>query len=212
MKRYRDCALLCIENQSANQLMSIVEQKSIIKGYKVVRASSLVNNDTLGVRIKVDGLPVSNLVIGLESENNGVEIFNIVPLPESEVSHIDQETYNNLLDAFTNDVFQSISKEYGNRIVSNTEDYTIKDIIPKSFEKLNKWLDNYPLSAHQCDTYRWYDFIISLHETGEHLSGDDLGKYVKEEYGWNDDDINRIERRLESHLGLLNYYDANKRS
>ena len=202
--------LLCTENQSPDQLMNIIEKISIDKGYKVKRATSLVNNDTLIVNIKFTGFPISRMVISENIDKKGVSIINIVPSTESGVYHIEQETYNSLLDVFKDDVFQSISDKYGNLIESNKEDYTIQELIPKSFEKLNIWLNNYPLSAHQFDTNRWYDFVISLHKNGETLYSEDLGKYIKEEYGWKDDDIDRIELRLESHLDLLEYYDNNR--
>ena len=210
MKRYRDCTILCNKNQNTEQLMQEVETISISKGYKVERTSSLVNNDTLLVNIKIKGLPASTIVLGVYSEGKGVSILNIVPLPESGVSHIDIETYNKILDIFKDDVFQDIHNKHYNSIETNKEDYTIQETIPKSFEKLNRWLNGYPLSSHQFDTNRWYDFVIALHKSGESLPLDALGNYVKERYRWKEDDITKMELRLESHLDLLEYYDNNR--
>ena len=210
MKRYRDCTIVCNKNQNTWQLMQEVENTIISKGYKFERTSSLVNNDTLLVKIKANGLPASNKVLGVFSEGKGVSILNIVPLPESGVSHIDIETYNKILDLFKDDVFQDIQNRQNNSIETNTEDYTIQEIIPKSFDKLNRWLNGYPLSSHQLDTNRWYDFVIALHATGESLPLDTLGKYVEERYGWEEKDISKMELRLESHLDLLEYYDNNR--
>lgn len=210
MKRYRDCTILCNKNQNTEQLMQEVETISISKGYKVERTSSLVNNDTLLVNIKIKGLPASTIVLGVYSEGKGVSILNIVPLPESGVSHIDIETYNKILDIFKDDVFQDIHNKHYNSIETNKEDYTIQEIIPKSFEKLNRWLNGYPLSSHQFDTNSWYDFVIALHKSGESLPLDILGNYVKERYRWKEDDITKMELRLESHLDLLEYYDNNR--
>lgn len=210
MKRYRDCTILCNKNQNTEQLMQEVETTSISKGYKVERTSSIVNNDTLLVNIKIKGFPASTIVLGVYSEGKGVSILNIVPLPESGVSQIDIETYNKILDMFKDDVFQDIQNRLYNSIETNKEDYTIQDIIPKSFEKLDIWLNGFPLSSHQLDTNRWYDFVIALHKSGESLSLDTLGNYVKERYRWNDKDITKMELRLESHLDLLEYYDNNR--
>ena len=210
MKRYRDCTILCNKNQNAEQLMQEVETTSISKGYKVERTSSLVNNDALLVTIKINGLPASTIVLGVYSEGKGVSILNIVPLTESGVSHIDIETYNKILDIFKDDVFQEIHNRHYNSIETNKEDYTIQETIPKSFEKLNRWLNGYPLSSHQFDTNRWYDFVIALHKSGESLPLDTLGNYVKERYRWKEDDITKMELRLESHLDLLEYYDLNR--
>lgn len=210
MKRYRDCTILCNKNQNTEQLMQEVETTSISKGYKVERTSSIVNNDTLLVNIKIKGFPASNIVLGVYSEGKGVSILNIVPLPESGVSQIDIETYNKILDIFKDDVFLDIQNRLYNSIETNKEDYTIQDIIPKSFEKLDLWLNGFPLSSHQLDTNRWYDFVIALHKSGESLSLDTLGNYVKERYRWSEADITKMELRLESHLDLLEYYDNNR--
>lgn len=210
MKRYRDCTILCNKNQNTEQLMQEVETTSISKGYKVERTSSLVNNDALLVTIKIKGLPASTIVLGVYSEGKGVSILNIVPLTESGVSHIDIETYNKLLDIFKDDVFQEIHNRHYNSIETNKEDYTIQEIIPKSFGKLNQWLNGYPLSFHPSDINRWYDFVISLHKTGEILSLDILGQYVKERCGWSEEDITKMELRLESQLSLLEYYDEHR--
>ena len=210
MKRYRDCTILCNKNQNTEQLMQEVETISISKGYKVERTSSLVNNDTLLVNIKIKGLPASTIVLGVYSEGKGVSILNIVPLPESGVSHIDIETYNKILDIFKDDVFQDIHNKHYNSIETNKEDYTIQETIPKSFEKLNRWLNGYPLSSHQFDTNMWYDFVIAFDNSGAPLPLDTLGNYVKERYRWKEDDITKMELRLESHLDLLEYYDNNR--
>ena len=210
MKRYRDCTILCNKNQNTEQLMQEVETTSISKGYKVERTSSLVNNDALLVTIKIKGLPASTIVLGVYSEGKGVSILNIVPLTESGVSHIDIETYNKILDIFKDDVFQEIHNRHYNSIETNKEDYTIQQIIPKSFDKLNQWLNGYPLSSHQFDTNRWYDFVIALHKSGESLPLDTLEKYVKERCRWKEEDITKMELRLESHLDLLEYYDLNR--
>ena len=210
MKRYRDCTILCNQNQKTEQLMLEIKNTIISKGYKAERISSLVNNDTLLVNIQIKGLPASTIVLGAYSEGKGVSILNIVPLPESGVSHIDIETYNKILDVFKEDVFQEIHNRHNNSIETNNEDYTIQEIIPKSFEMLDRWLNGYPLSSHQLDTNRWYDFVIALHNSGESLPLDTLGNYVKERYRWKEEDITKMELRLESHLDLLEYYDNNR--
>lgn len=210
MKRYRDCMLVCNKNQNPEQLLQEVENTTVSKGYQIERTSSLVNNDTLHVKIKANGLPVSNMVLGVHSGEEGVSILNIVPLPESGVYHIDIETYNKILDLFMNDVFQDIHNRQSNSIKTNKEDYTIQEIIPKSFEKLNRWLNGFPLSSNQFDTNRWYDFVIALHKSGESLPLDTLGKYIEERYRWEEEDITKMELRLESHLDLLEYYDNNR--
>lgn len=207
MKRYRDCILVCNRNQSIEQLLQEVENITIAKGYKVKRTSSIVNNDTILVTIHVNNLPASMMVLGINSDKTGVSILNIVPLPESGISQIDIETYNKILDLFKNDVFADIHNTHHNDIKTNNEDFIIQEIIPISYDYLNIWLNGYPLSSHQLDTNRWYDFVISLHKTKESLPLDILGEYIEARCAWNDEDITKIQLRLESQLELLEYYD-----
>lgn len=207
MKRYRDCTLVCNDNQTPEQLLDLVENVALTKGYKVVHNTSIVNSSTLLIKLVSKDLPASNIVLGINKSVNGVSIINIVPLVDSGVTHINIETYNQILELFKDDVFQKVKEDNNNLIVTNNEDYTIQEIIPRSFNRLDSWLNGYPLSFHPSDINRWYDFVISLHKTGEFLSLDILGQYVKERCGWSEEDITKMELRLESQLSLLEYYD-----
>ena len=167
----------------------------------------MANNDTLAVYIKEQGFPYSRLVMSRFFKEDSISITNIVPMPESGTSHIDCTTYNQMLDLFRANVFRYIKDEYGNEIVENSEDYTIQEIIPTSFDALNTWLNAYPLSGHPLDTKRWNKFVVTLHESGEKLSSDDFEKYIKENYNWEEDTLSKFSIRLESELELLRYYD-----
>ena len=210
MKRYKDCALICNEDQQPLELLDIVMQVAEAKGYKVNRYSSFSDRDTLAVYIREQGFPYSRLIICVNAEAQEVSVVNIVPMPESGISHIDCVEYNLLLDRFRDKVFASINSLSGNTIRENTEDYTIKDIIPLSFDALNAWLNGFPLSAHPMDTNRWYAFIVALHSNNEYISTEDFGKYIREEYGWSDEDVEEFSLKLEAQIGLLEYYDRHR--
>lgn len=207
MKRYKDCELKCIDGQSPDELLDVIEQVSISKGYELKRYSTMGDNDTIGVYLKEDGFPFSRLVMSRFFKENSISITNIVPMPESGTSHIDCTTYNKMLDLFRDDVFDFIKEKYGNEIVENNEDYTIQEIIPTSYNTLNAWLSAYPLSGHPLDTKRWYAFVVSLHRSGEELSLDDFENYIKENYNWEDKVLRAFSIKLESELELLSYYD-----
>lgn len=202
--------LVCNDNQTVEDLMEIVAQVSIEKGYAISRQSSFVNNDTIIVKLIKEGFPQSRLILGYYSEKHGVSVLNIVPTTESGVSEIDCDTYNELLDMYKSDVFGYISDNKNNEIEENLGIYTIEELIPKSFEKLNNWLNAYPLSSHQLDINRWYDFVIALHQNEENLPADVLVQYLQEEYSWDEKNVEKIALRLESNLSLLDYYDHNK--
>lgn len=212
MKRYKDCMLVCNENQTIENLMESIKQVLIDKGYEYSTQSSSINKATIVVQIKLEDYPQSRLILGYYSEKRGVSILNIIPKIESGDSRLDYDTYNHILDSFKDDVFLYIQNLNKNTIDENSANYTMEDIIPLSFEKLNSWLKGYPLSTHQYDTNRWYDFVISLHQSGEELSTGILAQYLSEEYNWTEEDVAKIELRLESHLSLLEYYDNYRRN
>lgn len=208
MKRYKDCSLVCNEKQSPGDLLDIIMQVSEGEGYKVDRYSSLGNNDTLAVYVQEKDLIYSRVI--LCTKDNFVSIINIVPMPESGVSHIVISEYNKLLNYYRDRVFREIAQKYGNKIKENTEDYTLSETIPLSFKTLEIWLDNFPLSGHPLDEQRWFDFVIALHKNNETISISDFEKYLEEEQGWDGIDIEEFSLKLISQLELLAYYDKRR--
>lgn len=210
MKRYKECALVCNKNQQPEELLDIVMQVSEKKGYKIDRYSSIGKRDSLAVYLIEVGLPYSRLIVHISADKDIVSVVNIVPMPESGVSHLSIVEYNRLLDTFRDKVFGQINQQWGNIIKENSEDYEISEIIPLSFVKLDTWLSNYPLSAHPLDRERWYDFVIALHTNKEHLSLNDFEEYIKENYEWEEKVVEEFSLKLESQLELLEYYDKHR--
>lgn len=208
MKRYKDCSLLCNKTQNSGELLNIILQVSEDEGYKVDRYSSLGNNDTLAVYVQEKELIYSRVI--LCAKDNSVAIINIVPMSESGVSHIKLGDYNKILDYFRDKIFIKISEEYGNKIKENSEDYTLSEIIPKSYPVLETWLNNFPLSGHPLDEERWFDFVISLHENNETLPVSDFETFLFDEQGWDGLDIDVFSLKLTSQLELLAYYDKRR--
>lgn len=208
MKRYKDCTLHCTENQTPCELLDIVMEESKTQSFLTERYSTLDIRDTLAVYIQEEKFPYSRLIICTDTNKNGVSIVNIVPMPESGISHIDYSEYNKILDYFRDKVFYKIINDSHNHISENTEDFNIEEVIPYSFSKLNTWLSNFPLSGHPLDERRWYDFVISLHKNNEDLSIDVFKKYLQEKYNWEEDVVESFALKLESQLDLLDYYDS----
>lgn len=107
-------------------------------------------------------------------------------------------------------MLDGLSEDGKFNIEETSEDYTIEDIIPKSYPAIKRWLDGSPLSGHPHDLHRWYDFVICLHRNEEQISLDTFGKYLKEACKWDDETIDEWELKLESHLDLLEYYDEHR--
>lgn len=207
MKRYRDCIIECRNNQEVIELLNIIEVESRKSVAKVERYNSFSESDSLAIYVEYDGLPYSKVVICTLLHKTAVSIANIVPMPQSGVSHIEPVIYNQILEKFILEILQPIQDKTSYVVTTNKEDYTIQEIIPKSFPLLHQWISAYPLSCHQFDTHRWFEFIISLHKNQEELSLETFGSYLKEECQWQDDIIDNLELKLGYSLDLLGYYD-----
>ena len=96
MKRYKDCTLHCTENQTPCELLDIVMEESKTQSFLTERYSTLDIKDTLAVYIQEEKFPYSRLIICTDTNKNGVSIVNIVPMPESGISHIDYSEYNKI--------------------------------------------------------------------------------------------------------------------
>ena len=126
MKRYKDCTLHCTENQTPCELLDIVMEESKTQSFLTERYSTLDIKDTLAVYIQEEKFPYSRLIICTDTNKNGVSIVNIVPMPESGISHIDYSEYNKILDYFRDKVFYKIINDSHNHISENTEDFNIE--------------------------------------------------------------------------------------
>ena len=208
MKRFKDCELFCLQNQKPHELLDIVMQISKEKGYEIDRYSTFRDNDTLAVYAKNEKSPYSRIIICTKDEANVVKIVNIVPLPESGFSQIEPSEYNKILRIFRDSVFVEIANRDGNVINETPENYTINDIIPLSAPVLHVWLGGYPLSRHPLDEIRWYDFVIALHRNKEHLSSEVFENFIRENYHWDENDIEEFSSKLVSQLDLLEYYEG----
>lgn len=210
MKRYKDCSLICNDNQQPIELLELVMKVSQRKGYKVERYSTMLPNDTIAVFTKEEDLPSSRLIICTVEESHCVSIVNIVPNSESGIFHIECGEYNLILDSYKDKVFVSINESFGNQIDENSEDYNLEELIPFSFPALKSWLNMYPLSGHSDDEKRWFAFVVALHVNKEELSLSDFEKYLEENYGWAEKVIESFSIKLSSQLELLEYYDTHR--
>ena len=206
MKRFKDCAILCNPGQSVSKLLLAIEERCI-KLYDVEKLTAFNIDDTLSVTFDKGEFPICRLILLASEEENSVKIVNIVPSQKSGLSSLEMDLYNRILDVFRDDIFIPIEEAFGNKIQETKADYTIEDVIPESSYLLKRWLNAYPLSGHKLDQERWFDFLISLNRNDEYLSLDDFSKYIKENYSWQEEDIEKFELKLEEELALLEYYN-----
>lgn len=210
MKRFKDCTISCIQDQSLSDLLLVIKDQCIASSYNVEVYTTFGTNDTISVIFDKEGFPICRLILVASQEERSIKIVNIVPSQKSGLSSLGMDLYNQILDAFRDDVFIPIGESFGNVIEETNADYTIEEVIPKSYQSLKIWLNAYPLSGHQYDQERWFNFLISLINNDEYLSLDDFSKYIKENYSWHEEDIEKFELKLEEELALLKYYKNGK--
>lgn len=207
MKRYKNCALLCTQGQTAMDLLSLVKEVCENTQYKVFCKKTWHDNDTLEILAEKPGMTSSMILMIAKEEEKKVEVVNILPSKKSSKYRLEIEEYNSILNQFRDDVFVQMPN---NKIEENKENYTIEDLIPKTSEKLKSWLRAFPLSGHPSDEKRWYDFLISLKNNGENLCISDLSKYIEENYNWSAEDLQSVLVKYEEQIDLLDYYDEHR--
>lgn len=222
MKRYRDYSIKCNSSEEARALLETIVEKCktdypnyqtmILKDEIKKSIPSQELNKMNWIISNVKNLPKSQIVLlNPDYENTKVSIVNIVPTKDSGYRDLSEEKYNKILDHFTEEVIEDICRDNAKyKIETNSEDYEFKDLIPNSFNKLNTWINAFPLSSHPNDTKRWFDFVISLHQNNdeEDFSIIDFKKWIEETKKWNEEVIIDFSIKLEEQLDLLKYYDG----
>lgn len=211
MKRYRDCVVHFNNAMEVTSFMKSIKSKALSMNIETVEnRSSVVGSDidSLDFRIKSNKLPMSRVIIlSYKCYRPRIEVANIIPTQASGVTNLNVSTYNEILDIFIDKILSPVCKEFGVRYESNNEQYSIKEYIPKSFEKLDQWLNGFPLSCHPMDEERWFDFIVALVKNGEELSISTFEEYIAEtQKSWTRNDIECFSEKLEYSIRLLKYY------
>ena len=211
MKRYRDCIVALKNAKEVASFMKSIKSAALSMEFKIIEDStSLIgsNVDNLDLQIKFDKLPMSRVIVCAFSDDNPrIEVVNIVPAQASGISELDVSTYNMILDLFIEQILSPVCSTYGVKYESSNEHYSIKEYIPKSFDKLDLWLKGFPISCHPSDDKRWFDFIVALVKNGEDLSVSTFEEYIAEtQNSWMRSDIERFSEKLVYGVKLLKYY------
>jgi hypothetical protein len=200
MERFRDYK---ITFKSEVRLNIFLEQlKSKLKnGVGFTLGDNNGDNNLIVAYCNLKAFPKSRII--LYKDNLLVYIANIVPFKESGVDQLSHYQYNGILDAFVSQIISNIILSEDS-VYTNKGTYSIDEIIPKSYAKLNSWLNGFPKSTHPMDENRWYDLVISLYDNDEIISIDTLEDFL-EELGWTNDEISKILLRYEDEISLLRH-------
>jgi hypothetical protein len=158
---------------------------------------------------KTDHHPGAALWIS-EKDENILYVTNIVP---NEVFKLTYDEYNTILREFFEEFVLPVAKSTGVTTELSNTDVPITHWIDSDAEKKLKGFsaaaNKSTGSSHPLDEERWFDFIISVHQTGRILPVDILGRWL-EENDWGEDEISDLQIEYEKALALLKQYDKHR--
>ena len=211
MKKYKDLIIHCGSDEAALLGLVAIEERCNGKPFSYseeVEKMYDANDYLLHILVEIPETPSAILLVFANDAK--IKVINIVPFQHS-CDHIEKNIYNHIVDTFNDKVITPLFS--GKYIIDCTkEEVAIQDIIPKSFQELNRWVTcpgapNCPFS-HSNDLHRWFDFICALHTNGEELSSGDLEQWLQDENGWDEDVVTDTIIRYQTERDLLNYYDS----
>lgn len=210
MKRYRDYKIVLPDDASAIALQTELETKAVSVGLQVENKKGEGYGGLYSVFV-IGGNEFPKVRLILFANQNvshwELSIVNIVPTIDSGCSSLTEKVYNQILQYFVDAVVEPVNDNRYD-VDTNSEEYTLQDLIPHSWSVLETWVQACPLSRHPLDQSRWMDFVVSLYRNKEHLPLSDFEAWLKSEYEWSDDDISYFSSRLEYGLELLEKFDG----
>lgn len=204
MKRFKDCRLLCLPNQTVSSLLDEVKQVCEEKKMQISRFDKRYN--CIVVTCATGSNPVSSIVVADSGCRDRLSVVNIFPDESSGVRELSMDAYNEILLYFRKLVFDAIASQKGNLIEENGAEYDLEELIPLSYSTLNKWLNGFPLSAHPCDRDRWHDFLCTMVCNREYVEADVFRNFLISEQGWKDSDAEVFAIKYEEEVDLLKAY------
>ena len=211
MKKYKDLIIDCGSDKAALLGLEAIKERCNGKPFSYsekVEKMYDVDEHLLHILVEISETPAAILLVFANDAK--IKVINIVPFKHS-CDHIEKDIYNHIVDTFNDMVITPLfSEKY--KIDCTKEELSIQEIIPKSFQELNRWVTcpgapNNPFS-HLNDLHLWFDFICALHTNGEDLSSGDLEQWLKDDNGWEEDVVTDTIIRYETERDLLNYYDS----
>lgn len=209
MKKFKDITIYCGNDETALQELVKIESACIIPEFRfdeVVEKMYESDDKMAHILVTIPNLPQAVL---LAWANEGkIKVINIVPFNHSTL-RIEIEDYNRIIDEFYGKILlPTIGDRYQIEVTSG--DYTLQEVIPHSFDALNRWAHcpgapNAPFS-HQFDLELWFEFLCQMISNGEEMESGKLEQWLREEIKWPEDIIEETILKYEEEIDLLDYY------
>lgn len=209
MKKYKDITIHCGSDSVAiAELVRIEDACNTPEfGYSEEVENMYEPDDKMAhILVTIKGMPQAVLLAWVNEGN--IRVINIVPF-KSSTFRIEIEEYNVIIDEFYHKIVQpTIGNKYP--IVLTSGNYTLQEIIPLSFDALQKWTKSpgapHAPFSHQFDLERWFEFLCQMTENRETMESGQLEQWLREELKWPEDIIDKTILKYEEEIDLLDYY------
>lgn len=209
MKKYKDITIHCGSDSAAiAELVRIEDACNTPEfGYSEEVENMYEPDDKMAhILVTIKDLPQAVLLAWVNEGN--VRVINIVPF-KSSTFRIEIEEYNTIIDTFYQKIVQpTIGNKY--QITLTSGDYSLQEIIPRSFESLRMWTQSpgapHAPFSHQYDLERWFEFLSQMMDNGETMESGQLEQWLREELSWPEDIIDMTILKYEEEIDLLDYY------
>ena len=210
MKKYKELSIrFSSESEALEELHKIGD--NCMKGAFVhdTELEKQYAHDDKVIRVvaRVPALPEALII--LFANDGQVKIVNIIPFNKS-VDEIERDVYNKIVDTFyaqiVKPMYEGISE-----VVKTEDEMMMENLIPKSFEYLNRWAHcpgapNSPF-IHQNDLDMWFQFLCELKINHETLGSGDLEQWLVDELHWDNNVVADVIIRYETESSLLDFYE-----
>lgn len=176
---------------------------------KEVAKGAITTDDVLLFRTEAtDAHPEAGLT--LWEHESGYYVPNIVPLESGQLTH---SQYNTILEDFIQEIATKVVRKHDFEISTSSGQQSIEDWIPEDAAiKLRRFsgaANKSTRASHPSDERRWFDFIVSVHRSGQRFDADQLARWLHEADGWDERTAHDLAGRFESATALLKFYDEN---
>lgn len=180
-----------------------------LKRSEEVAKGAITTDDVLLFRTRpTDTYPEAGLTLWQHEE--GYYVPNIVPLESGQLSH---SQYNAILDDFVENIASDVAAKHGFKISTTSGHQSIEDWVSEDaaikLRRFSSAANKSTGASHPADERRWFDFIVSVHRSGQRLDADQLARWLHEADGWDERTAHDLAGRFEGAVALLKFYDEN---
>lgn len=140
----------------------------------------------------------------------GYYVPNIVPM---EMGSLTYRQYNAALTKFIEYIVEPVASQFGFAIGKTNSSQTLEDWVALDTAlKLRRFslaANKSTGASHPMDQRRWFDFLIAAHREQGTLDASQLGRWLMEVEGWDEDIAHKLAGDFENGLALLSHYDTN---